>query len=722
MGDRDADAGTVAGAVDEALARAVAHLNAGEARAGQQEMSRAVAQALHSSTHLLVQAGTGVGKTLAYLVPAALAGRRVVVATATLALQDQLAKKDLPVVAEALADRLGRRLTFSVLKGRSNYACRQRVHEHTAQTQLPDVEPGPADRARAKELRRVADWVATTSSGDRAELDVQPSGEVWSQMSVTSAECVGRRNCRFGQTCFAELARDRAESVDIVVTNQHLYSFYTAAPGGTILPEHDVVVIDEAHQLADIVSSATAITLSPLRFARLSSAAAALCDDSEATRPVRKLPDMLRKALRPWLDQRVDLPAIAAGTAVPGGDGTDETDETDETAGPSLTTMLELADGRLEALDAALSAGAGGPAGDEDAQAMRARVRGSLGDLRGDIRLLLRGDGDHVVWADGKPESPALRMARLDVGAFLSTHLWPRRTAVLTSATLSADLAGTLGIERSARGYLDAEFSQVDPAESADSEFSQIDPAEAAGDGAGGDRAGAAAVGPTPSFGAPANHRYVAVESPFDYRANSVLYVARHLPQPNDPGFRSAVVPEMRELIDAAGGRTLALFTSWRALNETADALEEALDMQVLRQGDSLGNSQLLDVLNDDPATVVCATMTFWQGVDIPGPALSLLTLDRLPFARPDQPLHQARRDAAGDAAFMTVDVPRAAMLLAQGVGRLIRTSTDRGVVAVFDSRLATKGYRTRLLESVPPMRRSVELSEAAEFLRAIRA
>ena len=219
-----------------------------------------------------------------------------------------------------------------------------------------------------------------------------------------------------------------------------------------------------------------------------------------------------------------------------------------------------------------------------------------------------------------------------------------------------------------------------------------------------------------------AEHTHLAVESPFDYQSNALLYCARHLPAPTQEAHRAAAAEELAALISAVGGRTLALFTSWRALNETASALGELLSgIRVLRQGGDLSNTALLEALGNNPATVVCGTMSFWQGVDVAGPALSLLAIDRLPFTRPNEPLAAARREAAGDDAFMSVDVPNAADLLAQGVGRLIRTTTDRGVVAILDSRLATAGYRARLLDPLPPMRRSIDRAETLAFLNAIR-
>ena len=322
--------------------------------------------------------------------------------------------------------------------------------------------------------------------------------------------------------------------------------------------------------------------------------------------------------------------------------------------------MFEAADGRVEALSADLRQ----PVADESLGLERQRVARLALELLTALRTSLDPPTQSVILVDGRGR---LRVTPLDVGELLASRLWGQRACVLTSATLGRHFVERLGV-------------------------------------------------PT------ADHAYLSVDSPFNYRANSLLYCARHLPAPNHDSYRAAAIDELTALILAIGGRTLALFTSWRALNETADALDERLGgIRVLRQGGELTNAALLDALADDPATVVCGTMSFWQGIDVAGPALSLLAIDRLPFARPNEPLTAARREAAGDNAFMTFDVPNAADMLAQGVGRLIRTANDRGVVAVLDSRLATARYRSSLLDPLPPMRRSVDQAEVLEFLRSLR-
>ncbi len=647
----------VAAALDDSIA-ALGH--DGERRDGQAEMAAAVAEAIAGGGTLLCQAGTGVGKSLAYLVPAALAaaaGKRVVIATATLALQDQLVGKDLPLVAAGMAERLGRPVRWEVLKGRNNYLCRHRFGEH-AQQQM-DLAGGPAtpaELARQRQLAEIQQWVPRTRTGDRSELAVAPDARVWSSVSVTSTECIGAERCPEGHRCFAEEARARSARAGIVVTNQHLYCIDLFGDGYLFGP-HDAVVFDEAHQLEPVVTQVAGLEITPAGFTRLATEARAVGAGGAAADAVAEVAERLANELVPLRDTR--LGAITG----------------------DLESLLELIDGRVTQLAAELrpsrSAGpsaldadsptahdAAGGNGDGRDELERLRVGRLAAESLTALRAALDPPQGTVILVEGRGR---LRLAPLDVGDLLASRLWGRQACVLTSATLGPHFVGRLGV-------------------------------------------------PT------ADHTYLAVDSPFDYPANALLYCARHLPAPTSDAYRAAAIDELAELVAAVGGRTLALFTSWRALNDTADALAEHLSgIRVLRQGGELSNGALLDALGDDPATVVCGTMSFWQGVDVAGPALSLLAIDRLPFTRPNEPLAAARREAAGSDAFMTVDVPNAADMLAQGVGRLIRTTADRGVVAVLDSRLATAGYRSRLLDPLPPMRRSVDQAEAIEFLGSIR-
>ena len=680
----------------------------GEDRPGQVEMARAVARALSSGRHLVVQAGTGTGKSLAYLVPAVDSASRVVVATATKALQDQLATKDLPL----LADALGRPVSFAVLKGRSNYLCLQRAGEvdgRGVQQDLgaaaPDGSPrapgegtdggepeegGPSERIDAGRLvdqvRRLLAWARRTSSGDRADLDFEPHPRAWAMLSVGPRECPGAHRCPEGGRCFAERARARAAEADVVVVNTHLYGAHLAS-GGAVLPDHDVVVFDEAHDLEDVMTSSLGADVAPGRLSALHAMARPLLDpdraDEGASVDLADVADRLRDVLGGLVGRRVlraparggtrptaevheplgrsrTLPAPDAAGAAPG-------PVSDPDAGSAdLAGILELAGARVERLRSLLAPPGVGTdtGGGDDRAARRTRALVAADNLAADLQHLGSPGDDEVAWVDGTARAPVLRLSPIDVGPRLAGTLWSSVTAVLTSATIPPRVAERLGLDGFDVDHLD-------------------------------------------------------VGSPFDFRSHALLYVARHLPDRRRPDAEAAIWDELGALIEAAGGRTLALFTSRRASIAAAEALTARLPYEILVQGD-LPKGRLLERFSASETSCLCATLGFWQGVDVPGRALSLVTVDRLPFGRPDDPLLQARRERAGDAAFVLVDLPRAATLLAQGVGRLIRSADDYGVVAVMDSRLATAGYRRTLLDALPPMRRTVERSVVVEFLARV--
>jgi ATP-dependent DNA helicase DinG len=622
-----------------ALDSVTVHLpGGGEARAGQRRMVEAVAEGIASGKHVVVQAGTGTGKSLGYLVPALLSGKRVVVATATKALQDQLAEKDLPFLRE----HLGRPVRFAVLKGRSNYVCRQRLAElgrGGADSQLG--LDGVADDAVQRQVRRIQTWAESTETGDRAELDFEPSGVVWTSVSVGVRECPGANRCPAGAECFAEKARRRAQDVDVVVVNLHLFALDVVL-GGIVLPPHDVAVIDEAHQTEDTVAAAAGFELAQTRFVHLARVASGiLADASTQLADVEAAGGRVVDEIGSLRGQRVRPPL------------------SDE-----LRDALDLARTRVERLGHAMRSVPDNAPGDVPARKLRAvqAITALLGDL--DSVLHLR-ESD-VAWVEGNDASPVLRVAPVDVAPLLRERLWSDRTAVLTSATLPPRLTERLGIEP-------ATVTQLD------------------------------------------------VGSPFDYENAALLYCAADLPDPRSPEYRPALLQDLEALIVAAGGRTLSLFTSWKAMHEAVEHLKPRLPWKLFAQGD-LPKAALLDAFSNDETSCLFATMSFWQGVDVPGASLSLVTVDRLPFPRPDDPLLEARRELAGAQAFRTIDVPRAATLLAQGAGRLIRTANDRGVVAVFDPRLAkSRSYRWDIVNALPPMRRTRHRSEAEEFLRTLR-
>ena len=631
--------------VSRALDRVVRALpQGGEAREGQRAMAEAVGGAIRDRRHLVVQAGTGTGKSLAYLVPSILSGKKVVVATATKALQDQLATKDLPFLTE----HLGQPFRFAVLKGRSNYLCRQRASEVAGGGEQLGLEEaagwdGGDDRASggiASEVRRLLSWAARSTTGDRSELEFEPRPRAWAMVSVGPRECPGAHRCPSGEACFTEAARDKASEADIVVVNTHLYGAHLAS-GGAVLPEHDVVVFDEAHAVEDVVIASFGAEVAAGRFRALARLLRAVLgrNDTALADDVGAAGDALDAALAPHVGRRVP----------PDPD-------------PALAAALEVAAGRLSRALSALR-GASSATGGNDADAAPARTRAMLaaGHLADDVATASTVGPDQVAWSEGPAQAPVLKVAPLDVGPLLADALWGQATVVLTSATIPARVERRLGVADDASNHLD-------------------------------------------------------VGSPFPYASNALLYCAAHLPDRRRDEAEAALHEELAALIEVARGRTLALFTSWRAMEGAAEALRERVPFRLMTQSD-LPKPALVEAFSGEESSCLFATMGFWQGVDIPGSSLSLVVIDRIPFPRPDEPLLQARRERFGAAAFREVDLPRAATLLAQGAGRLIRSSTDRGVVAVLDPRLAKASYRWELVGALPPMTRTRHRDEVAAFL-----
>lgn len=615
----------------ELLAEVTAGLpDGGERRPGQVEMTEAVADALAGNSHIAVQAGTGTGKSLAYLVPIVVSGRKVVVATATKALQDQLAGKDLPL----LSNRLPEPVKFAVLKGRSNYLCLQRLNEaESEKTRSLGLDHRPLGGESLKKLRSFADRSAT---GDRSEL-ADVSDHAWQQVSVGREECPGAARCSEGGNCFAERAWRRAAAADVLIVNLHLYAIDVAV--GDVLPEHDTVVIDEAHQLEDVMADAAGRRLSPARLATAAAAVRAVVADSSASTRVSDAADQLKDRLGPLL-----------GSRLPDGPSED------------LGSTLDLVSARVTDLLTELR---GVPAdASSDVSNRTVRARQSVTSLLDDISFLRWAVPDEVMWVDGPAHNPSLRSTPLAINKILAENLWSRRGGVLTSATMPVDAPSQFGLP---------------------------------------DSAATADVG-----------------SPFDYESNALLYCAADLPDPREPGYREEQHHEIESLINAAGGRTLALFTSWAAMQEASARISSRVPWPVLTQGEG-SKAQLLKEFISDDETCLFATMSYWQGIDAVGSTCSLVIIDRLPFPRPDDPVLSARRERVGADAFRVVDLPRAAIMLAQGAGRLIRSATDCGVVAVLDPRLAnSRSYRRQLLEVLPPMRRTKDRSEAESFLRAL--
>ena len=584
-----------------------------ERRDGQLEMALAVARAIADGRHLAVQAGTGVGKTSAYLIPAILSGHRVVVSTSTKSLQEQISGRDLPTLREAL----GRDFTWAVVKGRSNYLCRQRLVETAADTARP-----PAAH------RRLTEWAAITATGDRDELATAPTDAAWRRVSVRSDECPGRDRCPSADGCFAERARSVAADADVIVTNHHVYAASLIA-SRHLLPEHRIVVFDEAHQVAQAVRQTTSTRVDPVRIARIAGADAAW--------------DALRETLAPHAGRH--LPGLPAPVA-----------EALDAAGE----VLRLTATRARA--AARNGSPDGPDGPDGPSVSGGQRRAhTLGLLAENVALSRSGE-DRPMWVEGTADEPVLRSFAAGAGMRSAVGDAAARTVIMTSATLGDDPVRELGLADDAVHGL-------------------------------------------------------TVPSPYAYDEQAVFYCAADLPDPRNPAWPAAAHAQLATLVNAAGGRTLALFTSWKALHAAVASVSPHIDAEILVQG-TLGKRELLDRFRKETTSCLFGTVGLAQGTDIPGDALALVTIDRLPFPPAHDPYVAAQRAAAGPHAFEAVDLRHARVALAQVAGRLIRTREDRGVFAVLDPRLAQAAYRWVLVRAVPPMRRTRDLATVCAFLR----
>jgi ATP-dependent DNA helicase DinG len=659
-----------ADSVTAALERVTTKLpGGGEVRDGQATMAEAVAKSIAERRHLVVQAGTGTGKSLGYLIPALLSGKRVVVSTATIALQDQLAAKDLPFLQKTL----GFPFTFALLKGRGNYFCLQKAAEmlHHGEQGSLDIEGSTYSRGGKKPIDLVEEvttlslWASTTSTGDRAELEREPSGAAWSAVSVSAGECPGAGKCPIGDACFAEKARQKAASADVVIVNTHLYAQHVRT-GGHVLPDHEVVIFDEAHEVEDIIADGLGSELSAGRFSFLAGRVRQVVADFDREVDLVDAGNRLDAALTPHTGQRLlqgpaAVPEIREAIVA----GMERVNRTisalrnvpdTDTGGVAARKVraMQAATGLLEELTAASELGV-----ERVKPAMATEVDA---DDREDTA------GERVSWVEpaSPTRGPVLRIAPIEVAPSLAKIIFADTTAIMASATIPANLDARLGLAK-------------------------------------------------------ANTDIIDVGSPFDYKRQALLYCATHLPDPRHANYEKAMHDELARLMIAAGGRTLALFTSWKGMRAAAESMNtRSLPFRILTQSD-YPKPMLTKLFAEDETSCLFATMGFWQGIDVPGRALSMVAIDKLPFARPDEPLLVARREKLGDAAFKLLDLPRAAMLLAQGCGRLIRTSTDRGVVAVLDPRLNTaKSYRYELLAALPPMRRTRHRGEAEAFLAEI--
>jgi ATP-dependent DNA helicase DinG len=747
--------------IDVLLKAAVAGIG-GTQRPGQAAMADAVQHALQSGQHLAVQAGTGTGKSLAYLVPAVRhalgtsgsgSAGTVVISTATIALQRQLIERDLPRLAASLGELLGREPVFAILKGRRNYLCLNKVHG-TAPDEPEDSLFDPRSvSAVGRQVTRLHEWAATTDTGDRDELVPGVEDRAWRQVSVNARECIGAQKCPFGTKCFAEQARETAGEADIVVTNHALLAI-DAMENYIVLPEHDVVVIDEAHDLVDRVTSVASGELSAAAVEAAVRRCGRLVGD-DLTGRLRDAAEGLGLALADTAAGRLDIMTDQVAVAL----------ATVRDAAAACGAELRSRVGAEADTDRLVTNRAATVAIDEVAENAGRMIAAFAEDMsaRPEVVWLERPVGEE----SARPDT--LRVAPLQVGGLLAERLFKPRTVVLTSATLTLGgsfepLARQWGLPQLGVSDPVAQPAvQPDGVPGADGSVaggsaaggSAVGGSVAGGSVAGGSVAGGSVAGGSAVGGAAAGgsagkggssdgerstDRWSAggppadgldggldwtgldVGSPFDHRRSGILYVARHLPPPGRDGLSDAYLTELRELIVASGGRTLGLFSSMRAARQAADALRSELGVPLLCQGeDSTG--LLVSKFAEDEASCLFGTLSLWQGVDVPGRSLQLVVIDRIPFPRPDDPLASARQRAVaarGGNGFMAVAAAQAALLLAQGTGRLLRTVDDRGVIAVLDPRLATARYGSFLRASLPPYWSTYDPQIARSALRRL--
>jgi ATP-dependent DNA helicase DinG len=639
-----------------------------EPRDAQHQMACGVAEALRDGGTLLVEAGTGTGKTLAYLVPAILSGRRVLVSTGTKNLQEQIVQKDLPLLAAAL----DRPFTATVMKGRGNYLCLHRF-QALRTGGLPRQQRLGGLGGRGNEVDErillpiLETWARETDTGDRAELNELPEDlPLWNDIAASAENCLGA-TCPQHQDCFVTRMRQRAGASDLVIVNHHLL-FADAAVRqsayGEVIPDCHAAVLDEAHQLEDVATQYFGVTVSNYRLDELARdliARLAAWPDHGQREPLARLTGRLQDRTRELFalleprrrgpgEERVRVTAESLADA--------------QEPGRALSGLLEGLEAGLELLKEAPSQPPP-PGALDDLLSIAARARA----VRQDLRLLLAAaDPDYVFFLEVRGRGTFLRAAPIDVSGIVREHLLERfATTILTSATLTVEgdftyLRGRLGIRRAAALRLPSEF---------------------------------------------------------DYSTQAVLYLPRHMPPPRSPAFAAAVAREALGLLRLTEGRAFVLFTSYAVLRAVEPILTQALDYPLLVQGRA-PRSALLAEFRTTPHAVLLATSSFWQGVDVIGDALSCVIIDKLPFASPGDPVTSARMETLanqGADPFADYQVPLAILTLLQGLGRLLRHRRDRGVLAVLDPRLKTMSYGRRFLVSMPPAPVTHDLEQIRRFL-----
>ena len=650
----------------------------GAPRPGQQKMADAVATALTTSNHLAVQAGTGTGKSLAYLVPAAShaieSGVPVIVSTATIALQRQLVERDLPRLSEALKDDLPRPLESAILKGRNNYLCLNKINGVT-DAPIPEagedalIDPASLSATEAQ-VQRLHEWAQETEDGDRDNLDRGVSDTAWRQVSVTSRECIGATRCPFGEQCFAVKAKQEAAEADIVVTNHALLAI-DALADTPVLQEHDCVIIDEAHELESRITATATAELSPTAIAILAKRTGKIGSKDTG--------DELTEALDNWVesldaamtanDIRGRWTQVPAGLDVPLTVLKDAAWATNRKI--NAVPPAELANDPAKAAERQALLVSTEELHDTCVRVLDASRPGQPGQMEQTGANQEDVLGEDVVWLAADNDRKTVRVAPLSVADLLRQRLFSQSTVILTSATLA------LG------GKFNAMLAQ---------------------------------------WGAAQNTTTLDVGTPFDAKTHGILYIAKDLSAPGRDGPSDQFVDHAAQLINSAGGRTLGLFSSHRAAEEMADQLRTVVPYKILLQGED-SMSALVEKFRKEESACLFGTLGLWQGVDVPGPSLSLVLIDRIPFPRPDDPLKQARKEAADQAGrrgFMEVAATHAALLMAQGAGRLLRSTEDRGVVAVLDSRLATARYGSFIRASMPNFWETTDLSVVKGALRRL--
>ena len=640
-------------------------------------MAEAVANALSDRHHLLVQAGTGTGKSLAYLVPALVHGKKVLVATATLALQRQLVERDLPKIKAALDKELNRDISFAIYKGVGNYICLQKMNNAPNDPEAQAVFEVSTLEADAKRLRAWAQSPAATGDRDDAP-DVDR--RVWAANSVSGRECIGADECPSGSKCFAALAKAKAQTADIVVTNHTLLAI-EIVDSHPILPERDAIVLDEAHEFMDRTTQAVTEEITAARVSRAANMARKHMP-GKAADGLFKASEKFAKAIGDYADDLKVDPTKAG-----------RLDKLPSVLEAPLRAVKEgvVAVTALIAADAEII--------DPNSMAERARVKGALNEISQTATKLLKPGHTHVLWFE--PTYSTLYLAPLAVSDVLRGNLLTKTPVIATSATLTVGksfdaIAKNIGFVIGGKNE--------DEIEDGDEKSEQKDGMD------------------------PANLQILDVGSPFDFANQGMLYLPKDLPEPGRDGPSKEALVELGELIEAAGGRTLALFSSWRGVEAADEHLREVLAELKLpiitqRRGDSVG--PLVEKFAKDEKSILLGTISLWQGIDVPGPACTLVAIDRIPFPRPDEPVLSARAaeaDAAGGSGFMQISLPRAALLLAQGTGRLIRSLDDRGVVAILDSRIVNKRYGSILLNSMPPFWRTSDGAVIKDALRRLDA